>query len=53
MNCMSEAAVGGSGRRRTSARRFAIIAKVGGIRRPSSRPAPRALARAEARAAAR
>jgi hypothetical protein len=53
MNRMSEAAVGGSGRRRTSARRFAIIAKAGGVRRPSSGQAPRALARAQARAAAR
>ena len=53
MNRMSEAAVGGSGRRRTSGRRFAIIAKAAGVRRLSSGQAPLALARAEARAAAR
>ena len=45
------AAVGGNDRRRTSGRRFAIIARAAGLRRLSSGQAPRALA--EARAAAR
>jgi hypothetical protein len=45
------AAVGGNDRRRTSGRRFAIIARAAGLRRLSSGQAPRALA--EARAADR
>ena len=53
MDRMSDAAVGGNDRRRTSGRRFAIMANAEGIRRLSSGQAPRALARAEARAAAR
>ena len=53
MNRMSEAAVGGSGRRRTSGNAAVTMAKAEGVRRLWSGQAPRALARAGARAAAR
>ena len=46
MNRMSEAAVGGSGRRRTSGNAAVTMAKAEGVRRLWSGQAPRALARA-------
>ncbi len=53
MNRMSEAAVGGSGRRRTSGDVAVTMAGAEGAVVLSIGEAPRALARAEARAAAR
>jgi hypothetical protein len=53
MNRMSEAAVGGSGRRRTSEDAADTITGAEGVAPLSTGEAPRALARAEARAAAR
>ena len=53
VNRMSEAAVGGSGRRRTSGDAAVTKARAEGVALLSIGEAPRALARAEARAAAR
>ena len=53
MNRMSEAAVGGSGRRRTSGDAAVTKARAEGVALLSIGEAPRALARAGARAAAR
>ena len=53
MNRMSEAAVGGSGRRRTSGNAAVTMAGAEGVALLSIGEAPRALVRAGARAAAR